>query len=77
MAQEKPRTTRSRTKKDEEPAAEGTTTPKTRTRRKRNVAEQAVEPPMEVATLAYLYWEQGEPGDAVEHWLRAERELAA
>lgn len=73
MAQEKPRTTRSRTKKDAPPAAEGTMTPKTRARRK----PKLVEPPMEVATLAYLYWEQGEPGDAVEHWLRAERELAA
>ena len=32
---------------------------------------------MEVATLAYLLWERGEPGDAMEHWLRAEREIAA
>lgn len=33
--------------------------------------------PEEVATLAYLLWEQGEPGDAIGHWLRAEQELAA
>jgi len=31
----------------------------------------------DVATLAYLLWEKGEPGDAAEHWLRAEQELAA
>ena len=36
----------------------------------------AVEPG-DVATLAYLLWERGEPGDAAEHWLRAEQELAA
>jgi hypothetical protein len=74
MAQEKPRATRSRTKKDQAPAAESMATPKTRVRRK---PKAAPEPPMEVATLAYLYWEQGEPGGALEHWLRAERELAA
>ena len=33
--------------------------------------------PGDVATLAYLLWEKGEPGDAAEHWLRAEQELAA
>ena len=31
----------------------------------------------DVATLAYLLWERGEPGDAAEHWLRAEQELKA
>ena len=36
----------------------------------------AVEPG-DVATLAYLLWERGEPGDAAEHWLRAEQELKA
>ena len=30
-----------------------------------------------VATYAYHLWECGEPGDVMEHWLRAERELAA
>ena len=36
----------------------------------------AVEPG-DVATLAYLLWERGEPGDAAEHWQRAEQELKA
>ena len=36
----------------------------------------AVEP-HDIATLAYLIWEHGEPGDANAHWLRAEQELAA
>jgi Protein of unknown function (DUF2934) len=31
----------------------------------------------DVALLAYLLWERGAPGDATEHWLRAEQELAA
>jgi hypothetical protein len=70
MAQEKARPTRARTKKDE--AAETKPAPKPRGRRK-----TPVNAPMEVATLAYLFWEQGEPGDAMEHWLRAEREIAA
>jgi hypothetical protein len=30
-----------------------------------------------IAFHAYLLWRAGEPGDATEHWLRAERELAA
>ena len=33
--------------------------------------------PADVATLVYLLWERGEPGDAAEHWLRAEQELQA
>ena len=37
----------------------------------------AVLTPDQVAFRAYLLWEQGEPGDAAEHWLRAEQELAA
>jgi len=73
MAQEKARTSRSRTKKETAPAADGATTPKPRAQRKPKAAGE----PVEVATLAYLYWEQGEPGDALDHWLRAERELAA
>jgi hypothetical protein len=46
------------------------------TSRPREATVAAVEP-HDVATLAYLLWEQGEPGDAAEHWLRAEQELAA
>ena len=37
----------------------------------------AVLAPDEVAVRAYLLWEQGEPGGADDHWLRAEQELAA
>ena len=33
-------------------------------------------PPDEVALRAYEIYESGEGGDALEHWLRAERELA-
>ncbi len=33
--------------------------------------------PADVAVRAYLLWEQGEPGDATDHWLRAEQELVA
>jgi hypothetical protein len=40
-------------------------------------AKVVVVQPDDVATLAYLLWERGEPGDADEHWLRAEQELAA
>ena len=73
MAQEKARPLRSRTKKETAPTAEGAATPKPRARRK----PRPVSEPTQVETLAYLLWEQGEPGDALEHWLRAERELAA
>jgi len=40
-------------------------------------SQPVVVEPGDVATLAYLLWEKGEPGDAAEHWLRAEQELAA
>ena len=71
MAQEKARPTRARTKKDTVGEVEPAAKPKARRK------PPAKKPLMEVATLAYLLWEQGEPGDAVEHWLRAEREIAA
>jgi hypothetical protein len=53
-----------------------TTTEKrtTRTRKPKAVVAAASET---IAFHAYLLWERGEPGDAGEHWLRAERELAA
>jgi hypothetical protein len=57
------------------PAAKKKTVAAT-SRSKRITTVAAVEP-HDVATLAYLLWEQGEPGDAAEHWLRAEQELAA
>jgi Protein of unknown function (DUF2934) len=40
--------------------------------------KMASAPPSEtIAFHAYLLWRAGEPGDATEHWLRAERELVA
>ena len=74
MAQEKARPTRARTAKKKEagekPAAKAPAPPRAR--------RKAGEPdPAEIATLAYLLWERGEPGDATAHWLRAEQELAA
>jgi hypothetical protein len=73
MAQEKARPARARVKKETEPAEPAPKAKKPRSR------PQASSPhtPDEVATLAYLMWERGEWGDATEHWLRAERELAA
>ncbi len=40
-------------------------------------SQPVVVEPADVATLAYLLWERGEPGDAAEHWSRAEQELKA
>jgi hypothetical protein len=31
----------------------------------------------EIAVRAYHLWEAGSPGDELEHWLQAERELVA
>lgn len=33
--------------------------------------------PDDIATRAYHLWEAGSPGGELEHWLQAERELAA
>jgi hypothetical protein len=80
MAQDKARPTRARKKKEDEPAGsqpDGATRlakivkPRSRTRAAAGPGADAV------AFHAYLLWERGEPGDATEHWLRAERELAA
>jgi Protein of unknown function (DUF2934) len=85
MAQDDARRTRVRKKKDDKkkkddafeqapPAATTRAAGVTRSRsRKRAVEAPSTEA---VALHAYLLWEQGEPGDATEHWLRAERELA-
>jgi hypothetical protein len=80
MADEKPRAPRARKKTTEtdaaaKPAAKKRKMAAATSRPQKSVAE-AVQPG-DVATLAYLLWEQGEPGDATEHWLRAEQELAA
>jgi hypothetical protein len=69
MAQEKARPTRARkeTESEETQAA-------ARPRRAKTVLAND---PETVAFHAYLLWERGEPGDAFEHWLRAEHETAA
>ena len=54
------------------PTAKATT--RTRTRKPKAAIVPASEA---IAFHAYMLWERGEPGDASEHWLRAERELAA
>ena len=79
MADEKPRAPRARKKTEEavapeKPAAKKKAPATTSRPRKRAVVAA---PAADVATHAYLLWERGEPGDADEHWLRAERELAA
>ena len=92
MAEQKPRAARSRKKKAEAGAVAETTvkrppvaaakpaeqpeTKKTTTLRSRRKLAVAVQPD-EIAVRAYLLWEQGEPGDATDLWLRAERELVA
>ena len=80
MAEQKPRAPRARKKAAEtEPVAAKTAAKKkasTTTPRRRTSIPPAMEP-ADVAVRAYLLWEQGEPGDATEHWLRAEQELLA
>ena len=57
-----------------QPAARKKAAPKApRSRKKPGVTVR----PDEIAMRAYLLWEQGEPGDATGHWLRAEQELVA
>ncbi len=78
MAEEKPRAQRARKKATEKdaamkPAAKKKAAAATSRPRKAVVAVQSGD----VAFRAYLLWEQGAPGDATEHWLRAEQELAA
>jgi Protein of unknown function (DUF2934) len=76
MAQEKARPTRARKKAEVAPAVDGDaqSAPKKPRARRQPVSTVGS---ADVATLAYLLWEQGEPGDAMEHWLRAEQEIAA
>jgi hypothetical protein len=78
MADEKPRAPRARKKSEEavapeKPAAKKKPAATSRPRKRAVVTAHEAD----VATHAYLLWERGEPGDADEHWLRAERELAA
>jgi hypothetical protein len=72
MAQEKARATRARATNEATDDSAAAKAPTRRRTRKRVEGGRD-----EVAMLAYLMWERGEPGDATEHWLRAERELAA
>jgi hypothetical protein len=92
MAEQKPRAARSRKKTEEAGAVVETTAKRPRvaaakpakqpaakkatTSRSRGKLDVAVRPD-EIAVHAYLLWEQGEPGDATDLWLRAERELVA
>lgn len=80
MAEQKPRAPRARKKAAEtEPVAAKATAkkkPSTTPQPRRSRAKRAMGPG-DVAVRAYLLWEQGEPGDATEHWLRAEQELLA
>jgi hypothetical protein len=84
MADDKPRAPRARKRTTEaepgkapkpasKPAAKKTAAAGPRRRRSATAARTTDE----VAVRAYLLWEQGEPGDADAHWLRAEQELAA
>ena len=80
MAEQKPRASRARKKESEADAVTTKTAAKkkpaaTPARRRASVS-LAVEPG-DVAVRAYYLWEQGEPGDATEHWLQAEQQLAA
>ena len=76
MAEQKPRAPRARKK-----AAETEPVPvKPAVKKKATTSRSRVMPatePADVAVRAYLLWEQGVPGDATEHWLRAEQELLA
>ena len=80
MAEQKPRAPRARKKTAEtEPVAAKTAVKKkatSATSRRRTSVTPATEP-ADVAVRAYLLWEQGESGDATEHWLRAEQEMLA
>ena len=77
MAEQKPRAPRARKKAAEtEPVAAKPAVKKKATTSRRQRVMPATEP-ADVAVRAYLLWEQGEPGDATEHWLRAEQELLA
>ena len=80
MAEQKPRAPRARKKTAEaDPVVAKTAVKKkatTTTSTRRSRVTPAMEPG-DVAVRAYLLWEQGEPGDSTEHWLRAEHELMA
>ncbi len=71
-------TTRSRTTDTPKRRAKATTTPAAR--RPRKPAAAAAPPPVAHTTIAeraYAIFEAEGGGDSLQHWLRAERELAA
>ena len=76
MAQEKARRPRA-PKPVDGTAAKEKASPVVRLRPRKRAATATDVPGEAIATYAYHLLECGEPGDAMEHWLRAERELAA
>lgn len=80
MAEQKPRAPRARKKTAEADPVVAKAAVKKKaaspTSRRSTSVTPATEP-ADVAVRAYLLWEQGEPGDATEHWLRAEQQLLA
>ena len=79
MAEQKPRAPRARKKNARTEPVAAKAAPKQKaasTTPRRRSLTPATEP-ADVAFRAFLLWEQGEPGDATEHWLRAEQELLA
>ena len=92
MAEQKPRVARTRKKTTETSTvagkaaakrstsaeAAGSATPPTAKKKATKTPRRSeTVKPADVAVRAYLLWEQGEPGDATDHWLRAEQELVA
>ena len=80
MAEQKPRAPRARKKTGETEPVAAKAAPKKKAPATTPRRRPSVTAPMgsaDVAVRAYLLWEQGEPGDATEHWLRAEQELLA
>jgi hypothetical protein len=77
MAQDDARPKRARTKKADSKPAAAAAAKRSRTAVPKSRKNATVPSADVVAVHAYLLWESGEPGDAVEHWLRAEQELAA
>ena len=77
MAEQKPRAPRARKKAAETEPVAAKPAVKTKATTSRRQSVMPATEPADVAVRAYLLWEQGEPGDATEHWLRAEQELLA
>ncbi len=70
-------TTRSRTTDTPKRRAKATTTPAARRTRKPAVAAAPPLAHTTIAERAYAIFEAEGGGDSLQHWLRAERELAA